>query len=902
MRPRLRLAAVSLAAAPLLTAVLAAVPLRAQEAELQATPAPPLEEPVEAPQAAPWLEAPPELPEADASAEPESAVPASADSEIAEAERPAEAVPAISPQPPRARPLEGIVRAVTDWAREHELEAGVRDLGRRQLTPGARKVLALGLGAFALLTLLSLGLRRRTAVHVFVDYPAQLRGTFRVRLRRRPVSASREPRITSPADAQLVRRRSGGSSARTHLDVSRETLFLGVPCRRVYLCVDGFAQSEDGTDVVAIHFAEQEVRPRPGEPLRLCFDFQPHACAVDLRVVWNQSPVDGAQVVRRGSPSSLRYARGTVRIPLDRGVHTLLAGSNDRVGEVRIEIDSFEPRRAVIDLEDRGQLVFSGCPRAVEPYLLGDVPTAARCLEREGQVEVAARLLARFHADDGRMEQAAREFERAGDWSSAAEIRESLEEPRRAAELYEREGEDERAAHCYRSAGEARLAGEAFLRAGAWESAADSFREAGEVSRWLEALTKAGRHFSAAKVALERGERAQAIQCLRRVAVDEEDYPEAAVLLAESYEREGHTDLARTTLEELVAARPEPEVPCEAMDRLSRLCETTGELERAITLLEGLRRREPTWPQVATRVEALRRRRTSPTTHRQDGAPTHAIGSDAFSEAFRYEILEEIGRGGMGVVFRARDRRLGREVALKRLPDHIRNNPKAVELFLREARAAASLNHPNIVTVHDAGQEGDSFYMTMELLRGQPLQQLLKSRERLEPGFVVKLAGQAARGLQYAHEQGIVHRDVKTANLFFTEKKVVKIMDFGLAKMVEEVRRSTTVIGGTPYYMAPEQSAGEQVDHRSDLYALGVTLFELLTGRVPFRDGDIAFHHRHSPPPSLGELAPDVPEALASLVTDLLAKRPAERVRSAREVVVRLAEIARGASAGPVGP
>src|SRR6185295_8453927 len=190
---------------------------------------------------------------------------------------------------------------------------------------------------------------------------------------------------------------------------------------------------------------------------------------------------------------------------------------------------------------------------------------------------------------------------------------------------------------------------------------------------------------------------------------------------------------------------------------------------------------------------------------------------DGFDEGFRYEILEEIGRGGMGVVFRARDRRLG-----------------------REARAAAALNHPNIVTLFDAAQERDTLYITMELLRGSPLQKVLREKGRLSPGTVAKIGGQIAQGLQFAHEQGIVHRDIKTANIFFTDKKVVKIMDFGLAKMVEEVRRSTTVVGGTPYYMAPEQSAGEQVDHRADLYALGVTFFELLTGGVPFKDGDVA--------------------------------------------------------------
>jgi len=292
------------------------------------------------------------------------------------------------------------------------------------------------------------------------------------------------------------------------------------------------------------------------------------------------------------------------------------------------------------------------------------------------------------------------------------------------------------------------------------------------------------------------------------------------------------------------------------------------------------------------RIEGLRKRRSKANSSASDMA-TVSGAADAFSQEFRYEILEEVGRGGMGIVFKARDRRLGRVVALKRLPDNLRDHPKAVELFLREARAAASLNHPNIVTLFDAGQEGDTFFITMELLEGMPLQKILQSRKRLNAPHVVKLGGQIATGLQYAHEEGIVHRDIKTANLFFTNKKTMKIMDFGLAKMTEEVRRSTTVIGGTPYYMAPEQSAGERVDHRADLYALGVTFYELLVGRVPFREGDVAFHHRHTQPPDPREEAPDIPDAVAALVLKLLEKRPGDRVQSAREVCEELQRIAR---------
>jgi serine/threonine-protein kinase len=254
----------------------------------------------------------------------------------------------------------------------------------------------------------------------------------------------------------------------------------------------------------------------------------------------------------------------------------------------------------------------------------------------------------------------------------------------------------------------------------------------------------------------------------------------------------------------------------------------------------------------------------------------------------RYEILGELGRGGMGIVFKARDRRLGRVVALKRLPDNLRDHPTAVALFLREAQSAAALNHPNIVTIYDADQTGGNYYLTMEFLEGMPLDAILKKRGKLSPRDAIRMGIQIATGLQFAHERGIVHRDIKTANLFFTRDRVVKIMDFGLAKMVEEVRKAATVIGGTPYYMAPEQALGERVDHRADLYAFGVTLFELIAGRVPFKDGDVTYHHRHTAPPDLRELAPGIPPELAALVAKLMAKRPEQRPATTAEVTAAL--------------
>ena len=771
---------------------------------------------------------------------------------------------------------------------------GFEELQHGDLTPDALSALCAVALALLLLGALARAARGSGAISVMIDYPIGLRGTFCVKLNTRATANGRTAKLATPSEAERARHAAGNASKTARYGVSRETQFLAVPCRRHFVSVDGYLQTSESEDIVAAHFAEHQVVPKRGATVRLGFDFAPRACPVEVRVAWDRRTVEEARIACYGVPGSLRLARGPVQYTLDRGTHRILAGSTDRVAEVSLAIETFEPRVLVIDLGDRTQLVFAGCPLAVEPYLNGDIASAARALEREGQTQIANRLLARFHEERGQLDSAARCYELAGERAAAAALHEKLGQYHKAANLFEAIGDHERAGEMFRTAGELLRAGEAYARADDYNSAIECFERAGDVTRWIDALSKHGQNLQAARVALERGDRAQAIQCLHRIAVSDPDYPAAVMHLADAYQKEGHIDLAVRKLEELFTTRPESDVPSEAIDRLALLCEQTRRFDRALSLLEKLRSRNATWPHLATRVEALRKALLAQTTN-PDLTPGRPV-VDGFDEGFRYEILEEIGRGGMGVVFRARDRRLGREVALKRLPDHIRNHPKAIELFLREARAAAALNHPNIVTLFDAAQERDTLYITMELLRGSPLQKVLREKGRLSPGTVAKIGGQIAQGLQYAHEQGIVHRDIKTANIFFTDKKVVKIMDFGLAKMVEEVRRSTTVVGGTPYYMAPEQSAGEQVDHRADLYALGVTFFELLTGHVPFKDGDVAFHHRHTPPPHVRDVAPGTPEPLAELVEQMLAKRPSQRVRSAADVVRRLAEIARSAA------
>jgi serine/threonine-protein kinase len=236
---------------------------------------------------------------------------------------------------------------------------------------------------------------------------------------------------------------------------------------------------------------------------------------------------------------------------------------------------------------------------------------------------------------------------------------------------------------------------------------------------------------------------------------------------------------------------------------------------------------------------------------------------------------------------------LDRVVAYKVLPDALKENPQALKNFLREAKSAAQLNHPNIVTVYDAGEQDGSYYIAMEFVDGTTLKEVVRRRGAIAPRGVLHVLVQVCEALAYAHDKRIVHRDVKTANTMWTRDRKAKIMDFGLAKVVEEVRNHTTLISGTPYYMSPEQTLGRNVDHRADIYSLGVTLFEMSTGSLPFREGNVPYHHVHTAAPDPRELNREVPELLARIIGRCLRKDPAERFQSTREI---LAEVQAGVS------
>ena len=262
------------------------------------------------------------------------------------------------------------------------------------------------------------------------------------------------------------------------------------------------------------------------------------------------------------------------------------------------------------------------------------------------------------------------------------------------------------------------------------------------------------------------------------------------------------------------------------------------------------------------------------------------------SKTSRYEIIEELGRGGMGVVYRARDTLLDRIIAYKVLPPQVQRNQRILDMFLREAQSAARLSHPNIVTIYDADQERGEFFIIMELVEGESLKNILEDQGRFPVRTGLLLTGQVLKALAYAHGKGIVHRDIKPANLLWTKSdKQVKITDFGLARVIEEGRRTHTQMAGTPYYMSPEQILGGEVDHRADQYGVGVTLYEFVTGTVPFKEGDVLYHHVHTQPPPPEVHDPSLPKPLSDYILRCLAKDPRERFSDVSEALTDLRKL-----------
>ena len=264
------------------------------------------------------------------------------------------------------------------------------------------------------------------------------------------------------------------------------------------------------------------------------------------------------------------------------------------------------------------------------------------------------------------------------------------------------------------------------------------------------------------------------------------------------------------------------------------------------------------------------------------------------SQLGRYEILSELGQGAMGVVYKAKDPLIDRVVAIKTINLGLALDEKEEYegRFYQEAKAAGRLSHPNIVTIYDVGKSGDIAYIAMEFLQGQELRDIMKEGGLLSVDRVLDIVAQVAQGLAYAHEHDIVHRDVKPSNIMVVSDGHVKITDFGIARMASSaVRTQTGMVLGSPKYMSPEQVMGKEIDQRSDIFSLGVMLYEMLTGQAPFAGENvnaIMYQTLNAIPAPPNSLNPDVPEMANFIVTKALTKGLEDRYQNAKDFAADL--------------
>ncbi len=471
---------------------------------------------------------------------------------------------------------------------------------------------------------------------------------------------------------------------------------------------------------------------------------------------------------------------------------------------------------------------------------------------------------------------AAQAFEKAGNLVKAntarAEYYGGAGEFQKAAEMFEKAGEYELSAQMYENAHDLQHAAVLYQRAGNLEKAKQLPTFIDDEKKTTGTLLKEKNFIETAEEYIKLGDIDSAIESLQKVtASDEDEYYNACVLLGNLFVNKGMFVPAIEKYKKAIGNKLLNKDTVGAYYGIATAMERTGEISKALLIYDRVLAEDYNYKDVRVRIERLKK---LPSKQQIKAA-----------EGIRYSIIKEIGRGSMGKVYEAYDTVLERRVAYKVPSLDLTHHPALVNDFLREAKSAAALNHPNIVIVYDTGKQGEDYYIAMELLSGETLKDNLVEKGHLSVSEALKISEQLARALVYAHSKNLIHRDVKPGNIMLTDEDIVKLMDFGLAKIIYDTAQNTTKIIGTPYYMSPEQIQGDKINFETDIYSFGAVLYETITGTPPFSKGDIYYHHMHSPAPSLKSVMPSISDKVDALIKKCLQKEPERRFPSTSELL-----------------
>ncbi len=523
---------------------------------------------------------------------------------------------------------------------------------------------------------------------------------------------------------------------------------------------------------------------------------------------------------------------------------------------------------------------------------------AAKLYDAMGDRKRGRWMMAKKYQEEENFSAAAQEFERGESWVEAAEMYEKSGDQIGAGRMYHQAGDYHRSADAFLSGGDAESAAQSLEKGGRLQEASDLYVKLKQFDQAARMQELIGDYYQAARLFKEQGDADQCISYLQRVQADSKDYTKASLLLGEMFIEQGMQTAAKDCFRRIIARKAVSSLNISCYYNLARLHESEKEFEEAEKLYESILRKDYAYKDVRTRSARLKK--TLETVNKKSDLksvplpPTRQMEVGTQGRMTRYKLIKKVGQGGMGVVYKAEDAVLKRIVAYKILPESIKENPSVLQNFLQEAQIAAALNHPNIVTIFDTGKNGPDIYITMEYIDGISLKYYLERYPSSIPQLLETMKS-ICRGVAYAHKKRVIHRDLKPSNVMLLHDYTVKIMDFGLAKILTETMVEKTSIKGTPLYMSPEQIVGAKVDTRSDIYSLGCTFYRMLTGRPPFSKGDIYYQHLHATAISLRSINPEISPELEKIILKCIEKKKTLRYQSVDEMISAISRLDRAA-------
>ncbi len=501
---------------------------------------------------------------------------------------------------------------------------------------------------------------------------------------------------------------------------------------------------------------------------------------------------------------------------------------------------------------------------------------AADLYEKAGKKRIAFQLRGEESFAKGQTSEAASWFLKGEDYP-------------RAAELYEWEKQFDKAAHCYFMNHNYLAAAENYMKAGNEEEAAKMFelgqewKMAADISFKFKKYQKAGELFEKSQDFYNAGvsflrvdDDKRALTNFQLVDEGDEHFKNAISQMANIFLKNRRPELVIEKLSKLLKDQPINKENIDWYYAIGQAFENAGHFKKAFDIYQGILSEDYAYRDVHDKLKEIEKLI-------QKYKEMELVKDN---ESQRYKILKKAGEGGMGVVYKAEDTVLKRIVALKILNNTLIKDKRSLERFYTEARSTASLSHANIVTVYDVGQMNNDHFISMEFIEGENFMSLIKRKQLFSVPQLLFIMIKVLKALDYSHRKGIIHRDIKPHNIMITKQKEIKIMDFGLAVIRGDFKKGETgVITGTPYYMSPEQIQGIKVDHRTDIYSTGATMFHLGTGRVPFKGENIFYQHLFEPLPNIHELRKDLPEKLIGIIEKCMEKKRENRFQSAQDVL-----------------